>query len=110
MWPDTIEASARSESLVFIVFESLQVWSRNVLLLHFPTFHLRQSAGIADEHLRRVLVAAQLPLQPRGRDLGELATVRLAIRAAVSDIEIRREDGHMVDAPDVVHAVLVGDV
>ena len=93
-----------------MVFELLEACSGNVLLLHFPTFRLRQSAGIAGEHLRRVLVAAELPLQPRGRDPGEFAAVRLAVGAAVTDIEIRREDGHMVDAPDVVHAVLVGDV
>ena len=41
---------------------------------------------------------------------GEFATVRLAVGAAVSEVEVRGENRHMVNAPDIIHSVFVSDI
>lgn len=49
-------------------------------------------------------------MEPGGGDFGEFSAVGFGVGAAVADVEVGCEDGDVVDAVDVVHAVFVSDV
>lgn len=79
--------------------------SRNLFLIDLPPFCVRQSTWVAGEHCRGFFVVAELPLQPGGRHLREIAAVRFAVGAAVADIQVGCENRHVVDALHIVYPV-----
>ena len=96
---------AKVETLWEFNFAALLQRTELGVLLDGPVLALREVAVVADEHPGGLLVALQLPLEPGEGNDGELAAVRLAVGAAMTDGEVGGAGGHMADATEVVHTV-----
>ena len=83
-----------------------------MLFVHFlrdvPIGVLAKAAMRAQEHLGRFLIALELPLEQRNRDLGELPSVRLSISAAMADsVAIHVNGGYLGETLEIVQPILV---
>src|SRR6185312_4382165 len=83
----------------------------DAFLLDVPLRVLTKSAVRAQEHLSGFLIASELPLQQRERDLAEVSAARLIVSATVADAILpRAERGHFGDALEIVVTVGERDV
>ena len=78
--------------------------------LQRPALALCQAGGVTLEITGSGGVALQLPVEPGPCGDGELSAVRLTVGAAVTYRKVGSVCGHVLNAVEVVHAVLVGDV
>lgn len=57
-----------------------------------------------------VLIGLFVPLQPVAYDLGHAAAILFMVGAAVAHRRVGNCDRYMVDAPEIVHAIGVGNI
>src|ERR1035438_6601692 len=79
-------------------------------LLDVPLRILAETAVRAQEHPARLLIALELPLEQRDRDLTKIAAIGLSVRAAMPDaIFVCAECRYFRDALEIVIAVCKRD-
>ena len=81
-----------------------------LVFLQSPLLALQESGGAALEHLRSLLVALQLPLQPGQSRNSEFSTMRLTIGTAMTYGEVHSKSRYVVDAMEIVHTITIGDI
>ena len=77
------------------------------IFLHCPLLSLRESTGVAFKHLGCYFVALELPVEPCEGRYRKFASMSLAVCASVADRVVGCKGRDVVDAVEVVHAVLV---
>src|SRR5579871_339195 len=86
-------------------------FSFEVLRLDDPFGIDAQAAIRAPEQQRRLFVALKLPVQPRHRDTGEFAAIRLVVGATVPDAPLpRAEHRDRLDVFEIGIGVIVRDI
>ena len=80
------------------------------VLFYRPSLALQDSTVLAHEHLLRLSITLQLPLQPSQGSNCELTTMGLTIGTAMPYGEVDGTGRHVVNAVEVIHAVLVGNI
>src|SRR5882672_11935891 len=89
--------SARRRRMVYFMGLFLEA-----LAVRLPLGIRAEPALVADEHARGLLVALELPVEPRDGDVRKLAAARMEVRGRVAGVVARAvEDRHVVDRVEV---------
>ena len=80
------------------------------VLFQRPVLALQNGRTVATEHLRGLLIAFQLPVERGTGNDGKLTTVGLVVSTTMTYGLVHGDSGHVVDALEVVHTIVIGNV